>query len=326
MKVSVIMRTYNRGYVIREAIASVLRQTYPDFEIIVVDDGSTDDTSEIVRRIDDDRIRYIQHNTNRGVSAAGNTGIKAATGDVIANLDTDDLWRPEMLGSLVGLLNRHPEAGAAFCDVEVIREKTVVASLASKTRVFSKLLCSHSASSGDVCIFTKREMHLCLLEEVPIKTNAVLIRRSVLDHVGGYDEKWRSGEDWELYLRIAKHHHFGYLNRQLATVRVLGDSTLAKFFEADKASLRRLILSEKQTLRGDREAVQAANRAIAQFENDLGWIYLHSGRRVKSISTYCRGFGETGNLILLAKAGFALLPLSLRERLKRSSLGGAHSS
>src|SRR6266550_1311124 len=110
MRVSVIMRTYNRGYVIREAIASALRQTYPDFEIIVVDDGSTDGTAEVVRRIGDDKIRYIGHNTNRGVSAAGNTGIKAATGDVVANLDTDDLWQPEMLSSLVGLLSRHPEA------------------------------------------------------------------------------------------------------------------------------------------------------------------------------------------------------------------------
>lgn len=326
MKVSVVVRAYNRAYVIREALASVLRQTYPTFEIIVVDDGSTDNTSEVVHQIGDDKIRYIRHDENRGVSVAGNMGIQAATGEVLANLDTDDLWRPEMLASLVEVLNRHPEAGAAFCDVEVIREKTSVASLASSARVFPKLLSAYGASNGDELVFTKREMYLCLLEEIPIKPTSVLIRRSVLDRIGGYNEQWQSGEDWELYLRIAKHFRFGYLNRPLATLRILGDSTLTKFFEADKLSLRRLILAEKRALQGDSEAMQAANRAIAQFENDLGWTYLHSGRRIKSVATYCRGFAETGDVSLLMKAALASLPLSLREVLKNKLSSGARGT
>jgi len=151
---------------------------------------------------------------------------------------------------------------------------------------------------------------------VPIKPTAVLIRRSVLDDVGGYDENWLSGEDWELYLRIAKRYRFGYLNQMLTTMRVLDDSTLARFWDKDKESLRRLIIREKQALRGDREAKRAANRAIAQFENDLGWIYLHAGRRMKSITTYCRGFAETGRPALLVKAALAVIPPSLRSRLK----------
>jgi glycosyltransferase involved in cell wall biosynthesis len=316
MKVSVIIRAYNRGYIIQEAIASVLGQTYPDFEIVIVDDGSTDDTSEIVAQVRSDKVRYIRHRTNRGVSAAGNTGIKASTGDIVAHLDTDDLWRPEMLSRLVAFLNRHPEVGAAFCDVEVVRTGSRCPSLASATRAFRRLLASHISLNGDEWIFPKREMHMCLLEEVPIIPSAVLIRRSVLDHVGGYNEEWLSGEDWELYLRIAKHYRFGYLNHTLTTVRVLEDSTLAKLWAKDKESLRRLILREKQAFRADREARRAANRGLAQFENDLGWAYLHSGRRVRSIAAYSRGFAETGDLMLLMKAAFAVMPLSLRSRLK----------
>jgi glycosyltransferase involved in cell wall biosynthesis len=322
MNVSVIIRAYNRGYIIQEAIASALGQTYPAFEIVVVDDGSTDDTSEVVDQLRTDRIRYIKHDTNRGVSAAGNTGIKASTGDVVAHLDTDDLWQPEMLTRLVAFLDHHPEVGAVFCDVEVVRKDGSSSSLVSGARAFQRLLASHIPLNGDEWIFTEREMHMCLLEEVPIAPPAALIRRSVLDQVGGYDEKWLSGEDWELYLRIAKHYRFGYLNQMLTTVRVLEDSTLARFWETDKDSLRRLISREKHALRGDREARRAANRAIAQFENDLGWVYLHSDRRAKSISAYCRGFAETGDPILLLKAASAVMPLSLRSRLKswRSNL------
>jgi glycosyltransferase involved in cell wall biosynthesis len=322
MKVSVIIRAYNRGYIIQEAIASALAQTYPDFEIVIVDDGSTDDTADVIQQIRTDAIRYIRHDTNKGVSASGNTGINASTGDVVAHLDTDDLWEPEMLTRLVAFLNHHPEVGVAFCDLEVVRKDKSSSSYVAGTRAFRQLLAARRPVNGDEWTFTEREMHMCLLQEDPIAPTATLIRRSVLDQVGGYDEKWVSGEDWELYLRIAKHYRFGYLNQMLTTVRVLEDSTLAKFWETDKESLRRLILRERQALRGDREARRAANRAIAQFENDLGWIHLHSDRRVKAIATYCRGFAETGDLILLIKAASAVMPLSFRGRVKswRSNL------
>ena len=324
MKVSIIIRTYNRGYIIGEAIESALNQTYGNFEIIVVDDGSSDGTAEAVERFRSDKIRYIRHDQNCGVSAAGNTGIKAAKGDIIAHLDSDDLWKPEMLSSLVDVLRRHRQIGAVFCDVEVDRGKTV-SSITSSMRAFPKLLASHAQSDSDVVLFSSREMYLCLLEEVPIKPTAVLIRRTVLDEFRGYDESWRSGEDWELYLRISKNHGFGYVDRKLAVMRVLDDSTLSKFQEEDKSSLLQLAVSEKKELRRDREALEAANRAIARHCKDLGWIYLHSGRRMKSISTYARGFAETGHIPLIMRAGVALMPLSLAAGLKKVLLSSDRS-
>jgi glycosyltransferase involved in cell wall biosynthesis len=321
MKVSIVMRTYNRGYIIGEAIESALRQTYGDFEIIVVDDGSSDGTAEAVKRFGSEKIRYIRHEHNRGVSAAGNTGIEAATGDVIAHLDSDDLWKPEMLGSLIDVLNCYPRIGAAFCDVEVARGKSV-SSIVSGMRAFPRLLALHAQSNSDVFVFSSREMYVCLLEEVPIKPTAILIRRNVVDALGGYNESWSSGEDWELYLRIAKHYEFGYLNRKLAIMRVLDDSTLSKFLEEDKSSLLQLVVSEKKALRGDREALQAANRAISRHHKDLGWIYLHSGRRIKSVSTYAQGFARTGHVPLIIRTALALMPLSLNAGLKKILLSG----
>jgi glycosyltransferase involved in cell wall biosynthesis len=324
MKVSIIIRTYNREYIIGEAIQSALSQTYGNFEIIVVDDGSSDGTAKTVERFRSDKIRYIRHDKNRGVSAAGNTGIRAAKGDVIAHLDSDDLWKPEMLASLVGVLQRHQEVGAVFCDVEVIRGNSV-SSIISSMHAFPRLLAGHANLDSDVFVFSSREMYLCLLEEVPIKPTGVLIRRNVLDELSGYDESWCSGEDWELYLRISKRHGFGYVNRRLATMRVLKDSTLSKFQEEDKSSLLQLAVSEKKGLRLDREALLAANRAISRHSKDLGWIYLHSGRRMKSISTYARGFAETGDVPLIVRAGLALMPLSLTAGLKKVLLSNDRS-
>lgn len=315
MKVSIIMRTYNRAYVLGEAIESALRQTYSDFEIIVVDDGSVDDTSEIVRQFQSDKIRYIRHDRNRGVSAAGNTGISAARGSLIAHLDSDDLWNSEMLRHLVDVLDHHPEVGAAFCNVEIVRPESI-SSVVSNMHAFSKMIAPYAGSEN--VILTSREMYVCLLEEIPIKPTGVIIRRDVLDAVGGYNESWLSGEDWELYLRISKRYGFGYVNRKLATMRIYKDSTLSKFQEEDKVSLLRLALSEKRALRGDREALRAVDRAIARHHNNLGWIYLHSGRRMRGISTYARGFVETGHFPLLMRAALAIIPLSLSAHLKRS--------
>jgi glycosyltransferase involved in cell wall biosynthesis len=95
--VSVVIPTYNRASLLGRAIKSVLEQTYQDFEIIVVDDASTDNTEEVVRNLRDRRIRYLRHEKNRGGSAARNTGIRAAWGQYIAFQDSDDEWLPEKL-------------------------------------------------------------------------------------------------------------------------------------------------------------------------------------------------------------------------------------
>src|SRR3954452_13482291 len=117
------------------------------------------------------------------------------------------------------------------------------------------MLASRGETGEREAIFSSREMYLCLLEDVPIKPSAALIRRRIMRDFGGYDESWVSGEDWNLYLRIAKHHRFGFVNRRLATMRVLADSTLGKFQEQDKKSLLQLALSEKRQLVGDPAAL-----------------------------------------------------------------------
>src|SRR5262245_13663115 len=104
MTVSIIIRTYNRAHSLAKAIGSPQNQTYGDFEIIVVDDASTDGTSEQILGLNDPRIRLLRHETNRGVGAACNTGVLAAKGELIAWLDSDDTWYPEKLERQVAFM------------------------------------------------------------------------------------------------------------------------------------------------------------------------------------------------------------------------------
>jgi glycosyltransferase involved in cell wall biosynthesis len=113
-KVSVIIPTYNGARLLGEAIQSVLDQTYPDFELIVVNDASPDNTSEIMPRFDDPRIRYIVHEKNQGVDRSRYTGLSASTGEIIAFLDQDDFFHPEKLEAHVAYLEQHPEVGFTY--------------------------------------------------------------------------------------------------------------------------------------------------------------------------------------------------------------------
>lgn len=106
--VSVVLPTYNRAHLLSESIGSVLAQGYSDFEILVVDDGSTDNTREVVAGIDDKRIRYVELTPNRGQASARNVGIKEAKADLIAFQDSDDIWMPEKLGMQVSALRESP--------------------------------------------------------------------------------------------------------------------------------------------------------------------------------------------------------------------------
>lgn len=179
--VSVIIPTYNRAWVVKEALDSVLAQEYKDFDLIVVDDGSTDETPTILSEYGD-RLTVIRQK-NRGVSAARNCGIKAAGGDLIAFLDSDDSWLPGMLAHQVRFFEDHPTA--LICQTEEIWIRNGV-------RVNPKN--RHKKPSGDIF---ERSLHLCL-----VSPSAVMMRRELFDAVGRFDETLPACEDYDLWLRI----------------------------------------------------------------------------------------------------------------------------
>lgn len=184
--VSVIIPTYNRAHLVGRAIRSVLNQTYQDFEIIVVDDGSTDKTEEVVKSFNDPRIRYIRHEQNRGGSAARNTGIRTARGGVIAFLDSDDEWLPEKLAKQVQkMTGSGDQVGLVYTGEKVIDAET------------GRCLVEKVPSlEGNV--------HSQLLEGDFIGTcSSVMVKKTAIEAVGGFDEQLVSRQDWDCWIRIA---------------------------------------------------------------------------------------------------------------------------
>lgn len=310
MKVPVVIATYNRAYVIRDALESVLRQTYRDFEIIVVDDGSSDNTRELVASLPGDGIRYIRHERNRGCSAAYNTGIAAATGQLVGFLDSDDFWKPDYLERQLDLMSQHPEVDAVFTYTEIWGE-SITPSLVGLLKVFPKLLGSNNGV-GDY-VFTGRQIYLCLLEEVPIKPSAFVVKREMFTKAGLFDEAWPSGTDWDLFLRISRLACFGYIHQPLLIQRRTPDATFDRYREQDKEFLLKVFTKEKKKLKGDPSALRAINRGIRDHCSNLGYMYLESGRLGKSMAAYWCGFRETGSTWMLMSAASVWLPMKLRK-------------
>lgn len=180
-QVSVIIPTYNRGYMLHHAIDSVLAQDFKDFELIVSDDGSTDNTREIIQSYGD-RIKSIYKN-NKGVSAARNRGIEIASGAFIAFLDSDDLWLPGKLSAQVEFFNSNPEA--LICQTQEMWIRHGI-----RVNPMKK----HKKKSG---MIFEPSLLLCL-----VSPSAVMIKRELFDIVGLFDESLPACEDYDLWLRI----------------------------------------------------------------------------------------------------------------------------
>jgi glycosyltransferase involved in cell wall biosynthesis len=202
-KVSVVIPTYNREKLVSEAIQSVLRQTYTNFELIVVDDGSTDNTKVVVDSYKDPRIRY-EYQENRGVSAARNNGINVSTGDYIAFLDSDDLYLEAALEKSVNSLESHKQVGFSYGQRYNMRENGEVVYRIRKSPF-------HSSSTVIDSIEQVRE----LITASPTVTSAPTIRRSCFEKIGGFNEDLWFAEDYHFYVRLSKRYPSFYIAEPL---------------------------------------------------------------------------------------------------------------
>lgn len=203
-KVSVIIPTYNRAKSIGTAIGSILNQTWQDFEIIVVDDGSTDHTKQVVEEFGDDRIRYVYLEQNSGASHARNTGIGLAESEFIAFLDSDDEWLPEKLEKQMQVMMRASDnIGMIYCRMRAKEEEN------------DPIICPPDWIAKELLA---GNMLAVLVAHNLIGTPSVLVRKKCLEQVGGFDEKLSCLEDWELNLRIAEKWEIGFVDDILVEV------------------------------------------------------------------------------------------------------------
>lgn len=192
---SIVMPAYNTASTIQPAIRSVLAQTRPDFELIVVDDGSTDETAERLRAFEsEDRIEIIRQ-ANLGLAAARNVAIDRARGRLVSMLDSDDLWLPGYLEEMAEALDREPEAALAYTDAWVLDDST--------RRIYRSSAMAYQ-DPPDPPPRDAREFLAELVQRNFVFTSAT-VRRSALEEVGGYRELLTASEDYELWLRIVAH-------------------------------------------------------------------------------------------------------------------------
>jgi glycosyltransferase involved in cell wall biosynthesis len=224
--ISVIIPTYNRANLIEKAIKSVLKQTYQDFEIIIVDDGSTDNTEEIIRGFKDKRVKYIKkYKMNRGISVARNIGIKIARGKYIAFLDSDDEWFPEKLNKQIKILqDGSPELGVVY---------SISCYIDESGKNINKLRNSKKVEGY---------IYEDLLGKNYVGTpSTVLIRKECFHQVGLFDDLLNAQEDWDMWIRIAKYYRFALIKIPLVKYR-LHSNQLSKNLGVKIISANRILI------------------------------------------------------------------------------------
>lgn len=263
--VSVIIPTYNRATFVRQAIDSVLAQTYPDIELIVVDDGSDDDTLAVIRDVAS-ALTLIQQ-PHAGVSAARNCGVAACSGEWVAFLDSDDLWLPGKLAAQMALLQKQPEIQACYTDEIWIRHGV---------RVNPKQI--HAKHTG--------WLFLPSLPRCIISPSSILMRRQLWERLGGFDERLPACEDYDLWLRLTAREpvillperliikrggHADQLSRCVPVLDQHRIAALEKILASDLTRLQRQAVLE-QLVRKCRIVAQGARKR----QNESRWAAYHA--------------------------------------------------
>lgn len=258
--ISVIIPAYNAERTIEETIKSVQQQTFTDFEIIVINDGSQDRTLELVERVEDPRLKVLSYN-NSGLPTARNRGISHATGEYIAFLDADDLWTPDKLEAQLAALQKSPEAGVAYSWTNFMDEKgesfRVGEPIWFEGNVYAELLNWNFIASG----------------------SNPLIRKKAIESVGEFDSTLRSCEDWDFWLRLAARWAFVVVPKPQILYRLSSGTMSSKINVMEEAHLIvvekafQTITAELQPLKNQIEAniyQRIAHLCLTRIPNGAG--------------------------------------------------------
>lgn len=246
-KVSVIIPTYNRAQFVGRAIQSVLNQTYKDFEIIIVDDNSTDNVYDVVYSFNDSRIKYIRHDVNLGAPAARNTGILNSKGEFIALLDDDDEFLPEKLEKQLRLFDIcSKDIGVVYCGYETVNSEGEIVETfmpTNKGDLFYELLMSNIIGSP---------------------TN--LIRKECFENIC-CDSRLKSCQDWDLWIQLAIKYKFDYVPEVLSRYHLTG-SSISK-------NINSVLIGHKQILFKYESYIRTNRIIYSNHLKNIGIYYIY---------------------------------------------------
>jgi glycosyltransferase involved in cell wall biosynthesis len=284
--ISVIIPAHNRAGLLPRAIRSILSQTYDNYEAVIADDCSTDNTEEVVKSFKDERIVYVRHNRNRGANAARNTGIRLARGRFIAFLDSDDEYLPRKLERTVEILNDSlPDVGVVYSCV-----------LRTRGEGRGMIKCLDRGISGNIYIQELLANYVCI--------DTALVRKECFSKEL-FDEDLPGYQDWDLFIRLARHYKFVYIDEPLAIWH--HEDTRERISN----NLRSVIVANKRFLEKYGEDLKAFPKQHSDFFYRIG----HN----------CCKLGETKEGRSYLRRSLAHYPLNTKAMmaLALSSLGSA---
>jgi glycosyltransferase involved in cell wall biosynthesis len=265
-KVSVVIPAYNAMKYLPETLESVLKQTFSDFEVTIVNDGSNDNICEWSKQITDTRIRLISQH-NQEASSARNTGILNSTGEYIAFLDADDIWEPTKLEKQVNYLDTHPLVGLV----------DVWTTLIDENGNFTNKIISNNIE-GNV---RKTVIEVC--NTFIASGSSPMIRRACVEKVGLFDVDIKFGEDMDMWIRIAIHYHFGVVKEPLIRYRQHPNSK-SKNCQLMLGGIRKFI--EKTYSSMPTELLYLRGKSYANWYLYLSWTALKNQNRTQAVEFY----------------------------------------
>lgn len=266
--VSIILPTHNRAQRLKQSIKSILHQTYPDFELIVIDDASTDKTAEVVKSFKDKRISYFRQQKNRGAAAARNVGLKKARAKLIAFNDDDDIWDKRKLEKQVKAFTQaEPKIGVVYVGMKRIKGNEI--------KYFpEEVVGEKGKKEGNI----QKELYL----ENFIGLPTAVIRKECFEKVGLFDEALPPYGDWELFLRISQHFYFKYLPQTLVESPILS---------AGLTSKREVIPKITRTIfQKHRSVIEQDKQILAAWQFRLGDLDYRQQRMKKARSFFFQAF------------------------------------
>jgi GT2 family glycosyltransferase len=343
--VSVIIPTHNRAAIIGRAIESALDQTWKDLEVVVADDGSTDDTRAVVERYGP-RVIYARQ-ANAGVSAARNFGMRHANGEFIAFLDSDDAWRPWKIEAQMNALARVPNAGLVWTDMsavdardEVIRDRYLRSMYSAYDKVQLDRTLSRICTLGSVsprvpvdvgaAMVRAGDVSSAILLGNMIHTSTVLFRRSWCERTGGFDETYaRAGEDYEFYIRLTSAGPAIFIDAPSTLYRVGAADQLtapAMLLEIARNNLRAV---QKWLPRSGADVALSRREIRQRFAESYAWlgeVELDAGHRWKAARRLSQSLRNAPGLdrraVLLASCA---LPQPMRSGIRAARARFRHS-
>ncbi|MCA9394953.1 MAG: glycosyltransferase [Candidatus Omnitrophica bacterium] len=265
--VSVVMPTYNHAHFIKEAIDSVLGQTYNNLELIIVDNYSEDETREVIEGYTDDRIRYMQFRNNGIIAASRNRGIEQAQGDYVAFIDSDDAWLPEKIRLQVDVMQSDTRRGISFGKFKVISPDAVET---------GKIM-------GPKDPHMPAGVYARLIKANFIVSSSTLVRKKALNDVGHFDEspELRCSEDFDLWLRILRKYRPAFVDEIVGVYRMHATNQ-----SGDELRLKRALAVIDKHFKNGWIDQYVADAARASFYFQVGWTLV--GKEPRRAREYCR--------------------------------------